>query len=135
MIEIHRKRIALDEDGMTFVELMICVAILSVVLMSMIYGLVLNLRLQQDARIQDIAMTDLEAAKAKILSIPFEVTRDMVPDGTVIPGLNTGIRGESITVNYLTPAGEDPMKVKITIQWQNSRKTTITRSVEFLKKK
>jgi len=123
------------QSGMSLVELIVSMSILSVVLLSMIYGMLINNRMQHNSRLRDRAIADMESVRERLLSTPFEDLATLYPNNSTIPALNN-VPGEIITITY--PNGdltEDPLRILITVQWKNNLNATISRSLELLKKK
>ncbi|MDZ7815935.1 MAG: prepilin-type N-terminal cleavage/methylation domain-containing protein [Planctomycetota bacterium] len=124
------------QGGFSLLELLIAAAILVVVAMSMIYGMTLNLRLQQNARAADTALTDLITVRDEILASPFDEIKKRFPDGATVAGLNR-LPGETIVVTY--PTHEDVSSflilVNVEISWLNNKREQRSRSIEFWRKK
>lgn len=123
------------QNGMSLIELIISMSILSVVLLAMIYGMLINNRLQHNSRLRDRAVADLESVRERLLSAPFEDVTTLYPNGSTIPALNN-VPGEIITITYPSnDPSEDPMRIMITVQWRNNLNLTLNRTLEILKKK
>ena len=124
------------QEGFSLLELLIASAILVVVSLTMIYGMTLNLRLQQNARSADTAMADLITVRDQILASPFDEITERFPDGATVAGLNK-LPGETIVVTY--PTHEDVSSflilVNVEISWLNNKREQRTRSIEFWRKK
>lgn len=122
--------------GMSLVELMVSMSILSVVLLSMIYGMTVNMKLQYNSRVTDMAMADLLTVRDHILSVPFSELKKIYPDNSTIAGINR-VAGEVVTITYpnVSGVGDDLYMVSATITWLDYGRRTHTRSLEFWKKK
>ncbi len=128
-------RDGLSEAGMSLLELMISVAIISIVLLSVIYAMTGAVQAQRNARLQDRALADLETVREQVLAVPYDSVRDVFPDGSQVPAFNN-VPGEVITITYPgSDPNADPLPINITIRWRNINNAVITRTLQLLKKK
>lgn len=120
---------------MSLIEIIVATSILSVVLLSMIYGMVLAMRLQENSRLRDRAMADLESVREIMLSAPFEDIKTIYPEGSTIAAFNN-VPGEIITINYPNAnLNVDPMRINITVQWRTKVNALQTMTLQLLRKK
>ncbi len=122
--------------GFTLIELMFSMSILSVVLLSMVYGMTVNMKLQYNSRVSDMAMADLLTVRDHLLSFPFSELKTVYPDNTTIAGVNR-VPGETVTITYPAVTGVDDtlVMVRATISWIDYHRRQHNRTLEFWKKK
>jgi prepilin-type N-terminal cleavage/methylation domain-containing protein len=125
-----------NSSGMSLLELVISMAILSVVLMSMIYGMSINMKLQYNSRVTDMAIADMLTVRDNMLSAPFTDVKNLFPDDSSVPGINN-VPGETITVTYPAVAGvsAELYMCRVHVTWLDYQRRMHTKQLDFWKKK
>lgn len=108
--------------GLTFIELMIALAILSVVALVAFPTMLSFLDLSDSARQENVATHDLMSAVEDVMSTPFTQITTTYPQGQAIPkyqGLH--LPNEAILVTYDDPKA-DPLLVTLTVSYDDAKR-------------
>lgn len=123
--EVCRGQSARTPGGFTLLELIITISILTVATLCSVPLAVKISRQTRLSREAHVANTEIQKVVDDILSIPFDSITTVYPPGTQIA--LEGIQNSSIGVSYEDPAA-DPLKIQITLTWENADSITITRT-------
>jgi prepilin-type N-terminal cleavage/methylation domain-containing protein len=109
------------DDGLTLVEVMIALAILSVVSLVAFPTLLSFVDLSDTARSENVGTHDLMSAVEDVISTPFTQVTATYPQGQAIPKYQAlHLQNESVVVTYDDPLA-DPLIVTLSLKYNDSK--------------
>ncbi len=113
------------ECGLTLIEVMVTVAILTSLAMGSMLVIVPVARQTRLSKEVEIANTELRRVLEKVQAAPYNEVTTLYPDGTELPiqDLENGL----ITISYTDPTA-DPLFLRVSITWEGQDSGTYSRS-------
>ncbi|MBU1043758.1 MAG: prepilin-type N-terminal cleavage/methylation domain-containing protein [Candidatus Omnitrophica bacterium] len=126
-----KKKINLDANGFTLIEIMISITLLTVVLLGLISGYMNCLRLNEMSKSTTVATEDARRVLEQMRSDAITTLSDITSvDWTAWAGANglNSLGSEQIAVGYIDRDGtgdaldDDPLEVAIVVSWQDGER-------------